>query len=252
MKNHFYIPYFGNKRQEVENIYNLLDFNDITTIVEPFCGSCAMSYYISIKHPKKFKYILNDNDVNLKQMFDIIRDDEKAKEFEEEFSKIVFSFKNNKEEYNEIIKQNTLISWFIKNKIYYIRPGLFPLKRIYKDTLSLSSYPVYHFFKNEDIQFTTECGIECFKKYLTNKECMILIDPPYINSCNDFYKNAKINIYEYIYNNITTAYPSKIYFILENIWIIKLLFKNWNELSIYDKTYQARKKKTTHIIYQNK
>ena len=103
MKNHFYIPYFGNKRQEVENIYNLLDFNDITTIVEPFCGSCAMSYYISTKHPKKFKYILNDNDVNLKQMFDIICDDEKTKEFEEEYSKIVFSFKNNKEKYNAIV-----------------------------------------------------------------------------------------------------------------------------------------------------
>jgi site-specific DNA-adenine methylase len=44
MKNHFFYPYFGNKREEVEHIYNLSDLNNIDTIVEPFCGSCAVSY----------------------------------------------------------------------------------------------------------------------------------------------------------------------------------------------------------------
>jgi site-specific DNA-adenine methylase len=226
MKNHFYISYHGNKREEVENIYNLLDFNDITTIVEPFCGSCAMSYYISTKHPKKFKYILNDNNSNLKEMFDIIRDDKKTKEFEEEFNNIVPSFKDNKEKYNEIVKQNTLISWFIKNKICAIRAGLFPLKdRKYKETLDLSSFPVYNFFKNEDIEFTTQCGIDCFEKYSINKECIILIDPPYIQSCNAFYTDAKINIYEYIYDNITSIYPSNVltrYTFLEHVCLIIL------------------------------
>ena len=62
MKNHFIIAYPGNKRQEVEIIYKNLDFNNITTIIEPFCGSCALSYYISTIHPKKYKYILNDLD----------------------------------------------------------------------------------------------------------------------------------------------------------------------------------------------
>ena len=83
------------------------------------------------------------------------------------------------------------------------------------------------------------------------KECLILIDPPYINFCNAFYSSAKINIYEYIHDNNATLYPSKIVFILENIWIIKLLFKTWSELSIYNKTYQIGKKKTTHVIYTN-
>ena len=71
-----------------------------------------------------------------------------------------------------------------------------------------------------------------------------MIDPPYINSCNAFYSSAKINIYEYIHDNNATIYPSKIFFILENIWIIKLLFKTWSELSIYNKTYQSKQKKT--------
>ena len=62
-KNHFFIPYFGNKRKETPLIYEKTkhELNDITTIIEPFCGSCAFSYYISLQHPKKYKYILNDN-----------------------------------------------------------------------------------------------------------------------------------------------------------------------------------------------
>ena len=53
MKNHFFFSYCGNKREEVEHIYNLLDLNNIDTIVEPFCGSCAMSYYIWTQNKDK-------------------------------------------------------------------------------------------------------------------------------------------------------------------------------------------------------
>ena len=34
MKNHFFFSYAGNKREEVEHIYNLLDLNNIDTIVD--------------------------------------------------------------------------------------------------------------------------------------------------------------------------------------------------------------------------
>ena len=69
MKNHFFMPYFGNKRQEVEKIYeeikeDLLN-DEIKTIIEPYCGSSSISYYISTLHPKRFKYILNDNNKKL-------------------------------------------------------------------------------------------------------------------------------------------------------------------------------------------
>ena len=81
MKNHYLISYAGNKRQEVENIYNysktLLNNNVIDTIAELFCGSQAFSYYISTLYPKKFKYILNDNDIFLKELYEIFKDDKK-------------------------------------------------------------------------------------------------------------------------------------------------------------------------------
>ena len=53
MKNHFFFSYAGNKREEVEHIYNKLDLENIETIVEPFCGSCAVSYYIWTQNKDK-------------------------------------------------------------------------------------------------------------------------------------------------------------------------------------------------------
>ena len=81
MKNHFYIGYAGNKRQEVEIIYNSLNLSNITTIIEPYCGTCAISYYIWLKHPN-LKFILNDNNIYLKEIYEIIKDDVKCIEFE--------------------------------------------------------------------------------------------------------------------------------------------------------------------------
>lgn len=42
MKNHFIFSYAGNKRNEAENIAEKINFDNITTIIEPFCGSAAI------------------------------------------------------------------------------------------------------------------------------------------------------------------------------------------------------------------
>ena len=46
MRNHFIIPYIGNKREEVETIYNNIKnyIDDKKIIIEPFCGTSAVSY----------------------------------------------------------------------------------------------------------------------------------------------------------------------------------------------------------------
>lgn len=47
MNNHFYIAYAGNKRNEVKKIYDNIDFDNITTVIEPYCGSlCYVLLYI--------------------------------------------------------------------------------------------------------------------------------------------------------------------------------------------------------------
>ena len=83
MKNHFFHSYFGNKREEVETIYNNINLDNIDTIIEPFCGSCALSFYISTLHPNKYKYVLNDNDKNLTELLKITQDKIKFDKFAE-------------------------------------------------------------------------------------------------------------------------------------------------------------------------
>ena len=43
-----------------------------TVFIEPFCGSCAVSYYLWLKHPT-LKFILNDGDTFLYEMFNLIQ-----------------------------------------------------------------------------------------------------------------------------------------------------------------------------------
>ena len=96
-----------------------------------------------------------------------------------------------------------------------------------------------------------EDAITVYEQFKNNNQCMILMDPPYLSTSNDFYYDHNMNIYEYLYNINITKENAKIYLILENIWIIKLLFQTNNILFEYDKHYVLSKKKTTHILISN-
>ncbi len=90
-----------------------------------------------------------------------------------------------------------------------------------------------------------EDAIKVYEQFKNNKECIIIMDPPYVSTTTNFYYDYNMNIYEYLYNNNITNEKAKIYLILENIWIIKLLFQHNFILFEYDKQYiQSRKKKT--------
>lgn len=250
MKNHFYIAYSGNKRNEVKDIYDNLDLSGVNVIIEPYCGSCAISYFISTKK-SGLKYILNDNNKYLKEMYELMIDDNKIDKFEEEYKKLFIDLDKNK--YNEIVKKEGLLYWMLKNKYYCLRPGLYPLEsRKCSKELKLKQTPIYKFFKNENIEFLNMDGVECYKKYKDDETNLLLLDPPYLSSYNDFYFDSSTLIYEYLFNNDIEKEKAKIYLILENMWIIKMLFKNNKFVFEYNKKYEGSKKKTTHIIISNK
>ena len=179
MKNHFFFGYAGNKRQEVDNIYNYLKtLTNITHIIEPFCGTGALSYFISINEPKKYKYILNDNNKKLIDFYNIAKDQEALDNLITHIKSYIDiirskpSIKEQKEEYLKIIKNDTIEGYIIANKIFSIRPGLYPsdaktlkcvLEPNYFDKLKIC--PMVKFLQDEDITFTNECGIECYSKY---------------------------------------------------------------------------------------
>lgn len=255
MRNHFFIAYAGNKRNEVERIYDNIDLSGIKYIIEPFSGSFALSYYISTKQPLRFRYIINDNDHYLIEFLKMLRSFEKTETFRLLVNDTIKDI--NKEKYTKIIKTDNLLGWFINRKYYNIRPGTFPLgNNAFKPINSFDEYPIVNFIRTEKCKFICGDGLHLYKRYMNKNNSFIFLDPPYISACNDFYNNARCNIYEYLANEDIQSRNSTIFLCLEDMWIIRLIFrkliKTNNNHIVYDKLYQTTKRKTNHILIKNK
>ena len=251
MKNHFFFPYAGNKRNEVGNLLTYIEscnFDNIKTIIEPFCGSSALSYYISTKYPQRFHYILNDSDNKLIEFYKLVQNEETFRQFNIDLNLKVQTIIN-KDVYLEIKKENTLLSWFIMNKVCSFMPGLYKLNYKAKE-YDLLSYPIVQFLRNENIQFENTDGTKILTKYQNDSNSFIFIDPPYISACNLFYKTHCTNIYEYIHNHQINKMKALIILVLEDNWIIKLLFLN-DIKETYDKEYGKSRKQTNHLLISN-
>jgi site-specific DNA-adenine methylase len=252
-KNHFFIPYFGNKRQEVSKILDFIKhkIDEIEYIVEPFGGTMAFSYYLSTKYPKKFKYIINDNNEYLYKLYIMTKEErEKTKNKLIEINNKV----KTKEDYLRETKgwETDFIKWLYANKVYSIRPGLYPQNKKFSESSfdSITNAPISNFIDNEKIIFYNTDAIEIYNHIKNDKKALIFLDPPYLSSENRFYKNPTLNIYEYLYNNDIKNEKAYIILCLANNWIIKLLFLN-KKSYIYDKKYETNKKEIKHIIISN-
>ena len=182
-------------------------------------------------------------------LYDIMKDEKKTDDFLKKVNDILKDDLS-KEKYKTIIKDKNIIGWFIARKIYSIRPGLYDLDYKYKKDIVFDA-PIVNFLRTENVILTCKDSIKLYNEHTENKESFIFMDPPYLQSCNDFYTDEKnFNIYEHVSNNNFENKPAYIAFCLENNWIIKLLFKGKNNIT-YDKKYETTKKLITHIIIDN-
>lgn len=270
MKNHFFFSYAGNKREEVEHIYSKINFENIDTICEPFCGSCAMSYYIWKQLPtKRFKYVLNDLDKNLYELLSLVKsgDKKRMEEIEKEINDVIRDEDDEiiitKEEYNKFTRSKTLTGYIMANRYYNLRTGLFPPESTFKRKFKFSDYPIYDFLTSEDITISNKDGCDIIQDYDKDNVFMFL-DPPYIASCNNFYSDDKLNMYDYLVKIGFKNFKSKMLICHENNWLFKILFNDYiNDDDEYKKMYQNslhrigknattnRKKTTTHICIMN-
>lgn len=257
MKNEFFMPYAGNKREEVEEIYKNIStyIEDKKIIVEPFCGSCSMSLYISLQNPKKFKYILNDNNKHLINLLTIAKDENKLNELVNDLNNTIQNI-NSKEEYNLLKKEDNIISYIILNSYYNMKPGLYPQdekrkkkKKDYNDFLKKNIF--LNFLRNEEVELYNEDAISIYNTYKDNEECVILCDPPYLSTSNDFYLDPSIKIYEHIYKNNMIYNKAFIAFVLDDMFLINLLFEKYKSFK-YNKKYNGfNRKLSIHSIYIN-
>lgn len=253
------MSYNGNKRKEVEKIYDEIKNKIINVkyIVEPFCGSCALSYYISLKHPDKYTYILNDNNKFLIELLELCKDEEKIQNLKAMHE----TAWNNKENYLKICnnaKTGDLKSWFYINKYYSIRAGLMPLNT--KQNINFfdkfDKSPFIDFLKKEKTIILNDDALNIYDVYKNKEDALIFLDPPYLTACNDYYAYSNINIYEYLHNNNIKNEKALICLCINDIWITRLLFKDVINIVSYNKKYDVngkdgKKKEAQHIIIVN-
>jgi hypothetical protein len=248
------MPYAGNKRNECEDLYKRIEkhIKDDTVFIEPYCGSCAVSYYIWLKHPN-LKFILNDGDKFLFEMYKLMKNETEINKLNEWYNKLMEE-KITKERYKEIIKEDNFYGEYLKRKFYRLRPGMYPevKGKICFTKKDIREYGIYNFFNNANIEYKCIDAVELIKQEKDKKNNIIFIDPPYINTYNkDYNYEGNGNIYEYCFKNNINKFNCVLFGILETNWIISLLFPN-NIIYQYDKKYEQSKKKTTHLIIANK
>lgn len=251
MKNHFIFTYVGNKRNEVEKLYELTKDNIINKkyIVEPFAGTSAFSYYLSTLYPGKFTYYINDNDENLIKIYKILKSEEKTKIFLEKINEMIIGI--NKEEYNKILrnKENGAYGLFIKNKIYKFRPGLFPYDYEHKD-ITLDKCGIINFLRTEKIIINNGDWTECMNKFINKSNAFIFIDPPYAFKCNDYYNKlySSKNIYKYLYE--LEGNKCSIIMTVNKHWIVDIIYTD-RQIENYVKKYNGFHKysEMINVIY---
>ncbi len=261
MTSHFYIPYAGNKNREMCEIYPKLSLDNVEIVVEPYAGTCAMSYHIWLKNKNSpMRYVLNDLDPFIFELYQVSRNPDRQEQIEKQLSDWVDEFNKSptmetrKKFYLSIKNKNSFESQIFINRYYQMRQGLCPtFERTpqINHKFEFKKAPVHEFFNTANITFTNNCGLSTYNEYRKEAKALILLDPPYLLSEITFYQNSSgVKIYEYLGENKMDDEPAKIYLIVENTWIMRLLFKTLL-IHQYPKKYENKHTKTIHAIFSN-
>lgn len=210
-KNHFIFGYAGNKRREVDDIVQNTPLNNVTTIVEPYCGTSALSCYLSILHPNRFVYHLNDNDSKLIELYEILKDPIKTKQLEDDYNECIKDM--TKEKYHSIIDSGAMLGYILARKHYYMRVGAYSTTRQPTKGSFINSI-IVKFLQTENVKITNIDGESVMKDYISQSDTIIYLDPPYLKTSNKAYYNNCSNlfsIYKYLETDDIKNYKSKIY-----------------------------------------
>jgi hypothetical protein len=221
-----------------------------------------MSYYISTIYPKKFKYILNDNDKINYDLFNISRDPKLTEMFNQGINKIITewnSYTNDtlRKEFYKNLDKNEIEVYIFKAKVHTFRFGVYPSMKDGRHNqvkpFRLQDYPIYDFYNNEYVCYENIDAVDFIEKHNETDNKIFLLDPPYLKSYNQAYNNFNLNIYDWIKVNEKMILESNNIFIytLEEIDDVKAIFQNYKVALRYDKYYSMSKKNTTHVVYSN-
>jgi site-specific DNA-adenine methylase len=175
---------FGNKRNELKSLLPIIEpeITDKTIFVEPFCGSCIVSFNVFKKINKDIEFHINDIDPLRIQFYKNMLDEDKRndlykieQEIEEKGQEHYYSIVNSKDD--------DYLKYVISRRIYFLRYGLFPTTK--SITLKTISNNWINFFKHSKI--TNKDYKQIIDEYRENENAFIYLDPPYVDSFNTGY-----------------------------------------------------------------
>ena len=210
----------GNKRNELKYLLPIIkeNINEDTIFIEPFCGSCIVSYNVFKLNTVK-EFHINDIDEMRMKFYNDITDISKR----EEFYKIQNDIIENGEEDYYIYEDKTELKREYISYLFEKRIGtfIFPTK-IYSRKIS-DNWMEFLTIANK----TNDDWKVIMEKYKDNKNAFIYLDPPYFNMCNNIYteyddKKIYIDLVDYLKNS-----KCKIIFTINKNIITEHIYKDY-------------------------
>ena len=243
----------GNKTLDIKFFKEYLPYNDVEIVIEPFCGSFAVSR-ICYNDDKYIKH-LNDFDVNIYNLLNNIDD-------------YITIHKKYTEILKNHVKNNDLTLKFcdnglkaIKNEISNIPihgkslVDIFFIRGMMVKTNNIDNYDNLKLFLNKVI-LSNQDYKEILYKYQENEKAFLFLDPPYYMTNNNQYIPQNINddssdilvdIAEFLNDPKTKC---KVMLITNKNKITEYFYKQFIKKT-YTKKYQISKKNAEHLIITN-
>jgi site-specific DNA-adenine methylase len=253
----------GNKYNEykryLKDYIDKIEINDDTIFIEPFCGSCYISFNLW-KEGKIKRFHINDLDNFRIEFYNNINDDKKLKELYDIENEIR---EGGEKVYYKYVDRNkgenrNYCSYIISRRIFGFRYGLFPTTKTIKENLISDNWK--SFFKSAEI--TNKDWLEIMNKYKDDPKAIVYLDPPYLDSYNSHYTRYKMtsidddkNIIDYtktyadILDYLKTS-KCKIVFSINSNALSEIVYKDFIKEK-YDKIYGLTGKKESVLLISN-
>ena len=257
----------GNKSRELKLLLPIIEehITKDTIFIEPFCGSCIVSFNVYKKHGIKIH--INDIDKLRIQFYNNMKDEKGREEFyklqdeclKPDGGEIYFYEILGK---NKSLMKTEYNAYIISKTIHSFRYGLYPTnKKVNKKIISENWINFFNkaIITNEDYKIILD-------KYKDNENAFLYLDPPYVDSYNGGYSNYTGKSHDedmtiidntqiYIHLLDILKYKCKVLFSINDCAITRYIYKDYIK-NTYNHIYQTshmqnitdKKKKNTNVL----
>lgn len=186
------LSYMGSKVQELDKIINNLPLN-FNKFIDVFGGGGSVSLAMLQEYPTK-QIFYNDVDKEMAELFEILKSKDKTKKLINDINDIRSTIKNNRREifdsyvYPDLPKRFYLAKTGFRgnhmNHLPNLRDG-----KLDSVNFDLSYLTKYNNKMLQRLKITNNDCFEVIEQYRNDEDAILYMDPPYISTSQNQYKN---------------------------------------------------------------